>query len=113
MPFEWLGDRDRAIALWLSVSSLASLDGPERDATQTLLTISTDDGVSGYAFNVANETAIEGIVRRFPAVDEFQIEVFRDGALEEVRVLVEVEDASTTVAVSEAFRVDLTDRVYG
>ena len=51
--------------------------------------------------------AIEGIVRRFPAVDEFQIEVFRDGALEEVRVLVEVEDASTTIAVSEAFRVDL------
>jgi len=52
-------------------------------------------------------TAIEGIVRRFPAVDEFQIEVFRDGALEELRVLVEVEDASTTLAVSEAFRVDL------
>src|SRR5205807_9605951 len=51
--------------------------------------------------------AIEGIVRHFPAVDEFQIEVFREGALEEVRVLVEVEDASTTAAVSEAFRVDL------
>ena len=51
--------------------------------------------------------AIEGIVRRFPAVDEFQIEVFRDGALDELRVLVEVEDASITLAVREAFRVDL------
>jgi phenylacetate-CoA ligase len=51
--------------------------------------------------------AIEGIVRRFAAVDEFQIEVFRDGALDELRVLVEVEDASTTIAVSEAFRADL------
>jgi phenylacetate-CoA ligase len=51
--------------------------------------------------------AIEGIVRRFPAVDEFQIEVFRDGALDEVRVLLEVEDAAATVAVREAFRVDL------
>ena len=34
-------------------------------------------------------SAIEGIVRRFPAVDEFQIEVFRDGELEEARVLIE------------------------
>ena len=55
--------------------------------------------------------AIEGIVRRFPAVDEFQIEVFREGALDELRVLVEVEDASTTVAVREAFRVDLGIRL--
>jgi phenylacetate-CoA ligase len=51
--------------------------------------------------------AIEGIVRRFPAVDEFQIEVFRQGALDELRVLIEVDDAFTTTAVSEAFRVDL------
>jgi phenylacetate-CoA ligase len=51
--------------------------------------------------------AIEGIVRRFPAVDEFQIEVYREGALDEVRVLLEVEDAAATVAVREAFRVDL------
>jgi phenylacetate-CoA ligase len=52
-------------------------------------------------------TAIEGIVRRFAAVDEFQIEVFREGALDELRVLLEVEDASVTVAVREAFRTDL------
>ena len=56
-------------------------------------------------------SAIEGIVRRFPAVDEFQIEVFRDGVLDEVRVLVEVEDASVTVAVREAFRADLGIRL--
>jgi phenylacetate-CoA ligase len=52
-------------------------------------------------------SAIEGIVRRFAAVDEFQVEVFRDGALDEVRVLVEVADAATVVAVREAFRADL------
>jgi phenylacetate-CoA ligase len=51
--------------------------------------------------------AIEGIVRRFPAVDEFQIEVFRQGALDELRVLVEVDDAVTSGAIREAFRVDL------
>jgi phenylacetate-CoA ligase len=56
-------------------------------------------------------TAIEGIVRRFPGVDEFQIEVFRDGALDELRVLLEVEDVSVTVAVREAFRVDLGIRL--
>ena len=56
-------------------------------------------------------SAIEGIVRRFPAVDEFQIEVFRDGELDEVRVLLEVEDASATVAVREAFRADLGIRL--
>jgi phenylacetate-CoA ligase len=35
-------------------------------------------------------TAIEAIVRRFP-VEEFQIEVFRDGELDQARVLVEVD----------------------
>jgi phenylacetate-CoA ligase len=35
-------------------------------------------------------SAIEAIVRRFP-VEEFQIEVFRDGELDEVRLLVEVD----------------------
>jgi phenylacetate-CoA ligase len=35
-------------------------------------------------------TAIEAIVRRFP-VEEFQIEVFRDGELDEARVLLEIE----------------------
>jgi len=56
-------------------------------------------------------SAIEGIVRRFPAVDEFQIEVFREGALDEVRVLLEVDDTSVTVAVHEAFRADLGIRL--
>jgi phenylacetate-CoA ligase len=35
-------------------------------------------------------TAIEAIVRRFP-VEEFQIEVFREGELDEARVLLEIE----------------------
>jgi len=47
---------------------------------------------------------IEGVVRRFPAIDEFQIEVFRDGELDEVRVLVELEDPSGVRPLQEAFR---------
>ena len=56
-------------------------------------------------------SAIEGIVRRFPAVDEFQIEVFRAGALDEIRVVLEADDASVTLAVREAFRADLGIRL--
>jgi len=48
--------------------------------------------------------AIEEVVRRFPAIDEFQVEVFRDGELDEVRVLVELEDPSGVRPVQEAFR---------
>jgi phenylacetate-CoA ligase len=36
-------------------------------------------------------SALEGIVRRFDAVDEFQIEVFHRGALDEVRLLLEID----------------------
>ena len=56
-------------------------------------------------------TAIEGIVRRFVDVDEFQIEVFRAGELEEVRVLVELEDAAGASRVQEALRVGLGIRL--
>jgi phenylacetate-CoA ligase len=54
-------------------------------------------------------SAIEGIVRRFPAVDEFQIEVFRDGELEEARVLVEAHDDGRAVCglLQEALRTSL------
>src|SRR5207244_1002047 len=48
--------------------------------------------------------AIEGIVRRFPMIDEFQIEVFRNGELDEVRVLVELEDTAGVRRVQEALR---------
>jgi len=48
--------------------------------------------------------AIEGVVRRFPMIDEFQIEVFRDGELDEVRVLVELEDTAGVRRVQEALR---------
>jgi phenylacetate-CoA ligase len=52
-------------------------------------------------------SAVEGVVRRFPAIDEFQIEVFRDGHLDEARVLIEVDDAATRTALQEALRVSL------
>jgi len=52
-------------------------------------------------------SAIEDIVRRFPAVEEFQIEVRRRGALDEVRVLVEAREAGVVRALGEAFRADL------
>ena len=51
--------------------------------------------------------AIEGVVRRFPAIDEFQIEVFRAGELDEVRVLVEVGDAAGASRLQEALRASL------
>jgi phenylacetate-CoA ligase len=60
-------------------------------------------------------SAIEGIVRCFPAVDEFQIEVFRDGELDEARVLIEVDggDGARPVgaAVQEALRASLGIRL--
>jgi phenylacetate-CoA ligase len=61
-------------------------------------------------------SALEGIVRRFPDVDEFVIEVYRRGQLDEVRLLLEVNrDAPaphiTIAAVQEAVRVDLGIRV--
>jgi phenylacetate-CoA ligase len=59
-------------------------------------------------------SAIEGIVRRFPAVDEFAIEVYRQREMDEVRLLVEVQSearAVTVRSVGEAVRVDLGIRV--
>jgi phenylacetate-CoA ligase len=62
-------------------------------------------------------SALEGIVRRFAAVDEFQIEVFRRGALDEVRLLLEIGEGraeavdETVRRVSEAVRRDLGIRI--
>jgi phenylacetate-CoA ligase len=56
-------------------------------------------------------TAIEAIVRRFP-VEEFQIEVFRDGELDEVRVLLEIEGGDAAAGrVQAALRAGLGIRV--
>jgi phenylacetate-CoA ligase len=56
-------------------------------------------------------SAIEDIVRRFP-VEEFQIEVFRDGELDEVRVLVEVDGGADGARhVQEALRIGLGIRL--
>jgi phenylacetate-CoA ligase len=52
-------------------------------------------------------SAIEGIVRRFASIEEFQIEVFRDGELDELCVLVEAEDPGLARAVQTALRVEL------
>jgi phenylacetate-CoA ligase len=58
-------------------------------------------------------SALEGIVRRFAAVEEFLIEVYRRGQLDEVRLLLEIsgEAPAVAVAVQEAVRVDLGIRV--
>jgi phenylacetate-CoA ligase len=64
-------------------------------------------------------SALEGIVRRFPVVDEFQIEVYRRGALDEVRLLLEIDGGAgvgdgepvTLAAVADAVRRDLGIRV--
>jgi phenylacetate-CoA ligase len=52
-------------------------------------------------------SAIEAVVRRFRAIEEFQIEVFRDGELDEVRLLIEAVDATLTRAVQDAFRAEM------
>ena len=64
-------------------------------------------------------SALEGIVRRFPAVGEFQIEVFRQGAMDEVRLLLEIDGSAQSAdsvrgivgSVMEAVRRDLGIRV--
>jgi phenylacetate-CoA ligase len=57
-------------------------------------------------------SALEGIIRRFPAVDEFIIEVYRRVEMDEVRLLLEVHGGSgVAAAVQEAVRVDLGIRV--
>ena len=64
-------------------------------------------------------SALEGIVRRFPVVDEFQIEVFRRGVLDEIRLLLEIDDGTrpagsvreTLTGVAEAIRRDLGIRI--
>jgi phenylacetate-CoA ligase len=56
-------------------------------------------------------SAIEAIVRRFP-VEEFQIEVFRAGELDEVRVLVEVDGGDEAARrVQEALRTGIGIRL--
>jgi phenylacetate-CoA ligase len=58
-------------------------------------------------------SAIEGIVRHFPAVDEFLIEVYKRSEMDEVRLLVEVggNPADTAREVQEGLRAQLGIRV--
>ena len=64
-------------------------------------------------------SALEGIVRRFALVDEFQIEVFRRGVLDEVRLLLEIDGdgrsaecvRETVDEIAEALRRDLGIRI--
>ena len=58
--------------------------------------------------------ALEGIIRRFPAVDEFMIEVFRRDEMDELRLLLEVGDGAgpeLSGRVREAVRIELGIRV--
>jgi phenylacetate-CoA ligase len=59
-------------------------------------------------------SALEGIVRRFDGVDEFQIEVSRHGAMDEVRLLLEIDGHPPEPVcrqVAEAVRRDIGIRV--
>jgi phenylacetate-CoA ligase len=58
-------------------------------------------------------SALEGIIRRFPAVDEFLVEVYRRGAMDEVRLLIELGEGTAAIppALQEAVRVDLGIRI--
>jgi phenylacetate-CoA ligase len=65
-----------------------------------------DDMLTVRGVNVF-PVAIEGIVRRFSAIEEFQVEVYRTGELDELRVLVEAPDDGVAGAVQQALREDL------
>ena len=64
-------------------------------------------------------SALEGIVRRFAVVEEFQIEVYRRGVLDEVRLLLEIDGSArpadsvraAVAGVADAVRRDLGIRV--
>ena len=58
-------------------------------------------------------SAIEGIVRQFPVIDEFLIEVSKRAELDEVRLLVEIDGAAdqTARAVHETLRAQLGIRI--
>ncbi|MBI2528444.1 MAG: phenylacetate--CoA ligase family protein [Candidatus Rokubacteria bacterium] len=59
-------------------------------------------------------SALEGIIRRFPAVVEFMIEVYRRDEMDEVRLLLEIAESQprqVAAAVQEALRVDLGIRI--
>ncbi|OGK84108.1 MAG: phenylacetate--CoA ligase, partial [Candidatus Rokubacteria bacterium GWC2_70_16] len=59
-------------------------------------------------------SALEGIIRRFPAVAEFMIEVYGRDEMDEVRLLLEVaegESQQVAAAVQEALRVELGIRI--
>ena len=55
--------------------------------------------------------AIEGIVRRFPEVDEFLIEVYTRGSMDEVRLLIELTGAADLGRVQAELRAALGIRV--
>jgi len=58
-------------------------------------------------------SALEGIVRQFPAVDEFLIEVYKRAEMDEVRLLVEIDGAAAATAreLKERLRAQLGIRI--
>ena len=58
-------------------------------------------------------SAIEGIIRQFPAVDEFLLEVYKRSEMDEVRLLVEVDGspAQTAREIQQRLRAELGIRV--
>jgi phenylacetate-CoA ligase len=79
------GDRVRAAAAPCACGrTLARLEGGVLGRVDDMLIVR---GVNVFP------SALEGIVRRFAAIDEFQIEVFRRGRLDEIRLLVELDGA--------------------
>jgi phenylacetate-CoA ligase len=56
-------------------------------------------------------SALEDIVRRFPGVDEFQVQVFRRDEQDELRICLDSPDGIDVSAVREVFRLGLGIRV--
>jgi phenylacetate-CoA ligase len=56
-------------------------------------------------------SAIEGIVRRYPAIEEFRLEVFQEAELTELRLLVEAREPGAASRLREALRAEVGLRV--
>jgi phenylacetate-CoA ligase len=100
------GDRvRRAAAACPCGRTFAALDGGILGRVDDMLVVR---GINVFP------SALEGIVRRFEGVDEFQIEVYRRGALDEVRLLLEIGGGAPEPVcqrVAEALRRDIGIRV--
>ena len=57
-------------------------------------------------------SAVEGIVRRFPEVEEFRVDVFETGGLAELKVTVEPAAAESSAGLKEGVTESIRDNLH-